>query len=673
MNLFHFGTEIRRFAHGRLPKAAFAILVLLPLIFGGLFPWAYWDPIGGMKDMPVAIVNSDEGASIDGTQLNAGAKIQEELLKNDKVNFIKATPDEAAKGVADGTFYFALELPTDFSQSVASVKTDHPHPAQLNTVYNNANGFIATMLGNQVTNQVLSTVDAELGSQVTDKLLVGFNTVGEGMNKAAAGSKQLADGVHTASDGSEKLAKGSADLSTGAGELNTGAQKVASGAAELDAGIKKAETGAQQLNAGLGKLDGATDQLGAGATQISAGVNQIVGMASQVGAAQNQVAAPLVNISTQLRALGVPAAIDLANQVDAVVAQLGTQGVGPNSDIQTKLSMLQNGAATLAYQLSDPQAEYRSGVAQATAASGQLAAGLTQLSDGSGKLVVGTQTLSAGTSRLVDGSTQLSVGAAALRDGLVKLDEGSSELSLKLSDGASQIPALSDDRRSQTSQVIGKSVVTSNMGQELTKFGVGLTPFFASLAMFMGATVMFLVLRPLQARALDSGMFPLRVALASWWPAITIGLLQATAVWCVLTFALGVNSAHKFGLLLALMFTSMAFVSLTQSINSLLGPSAGRVVCLALMALQLVSSGGLYPPETQPKPLQWFHTFDPITYSVDLIRQMIIGSDATLDPRLDRSLLVLGSVLVFGLTLSSVCAFRDRVVVMRKLHPELKI
>lgn len=673
MNLFHFGTEIRRFAHGKLPKAAFAVLVLLPLIFGGLFPWAYWDPIGGMKDMPVAIVNSDEGAEVSGQHLNAGEKIQSELLKNDRVNFIAATPEEASRGVADGTYYFALELPTDFSQAVASVQSDQPHSAQLNTVYNNANGFIATVLGNQVTNQVVSTVDAELGSQVTDKLLVGFNTIGAGMQQAAEGSGKLAQGAHDARGGAEKLAAGNADLAQGAQGVDAGAAKLSEGAAELDAGIKKAESGATQLNAGMTKLGGATDQLGAGAAQISGGVDQIVALADQAGAAQGQVTAPLVNVSTQLKALGVPAALQLAAQVDGIIAQLNSQGAGPDSDMQAKLGQLRSGAAQLAYQLSDPSAEYRSGVAQATAASGQLAQGLGQLSDGSGKLVVGTQTLNQGTSKLSAGATQLSVGASALRDGLVQLDEGNGQLSLKLKEASEKVPALSDDRRAETSHVLGQSVVAENAGQELTKFGVGLTPFFASLAMFMGGTVMFMVLRPLQRRAVDSGMAPLRVALASWFPAITIGTLQATAVWTVLTFALGIHAAHSLGLLVALWGISIAFVSLTQSINALLGASAGRVVCLILMALQLVSSGGLYPPETQPKFLQWFHTFDPITYSVNLLRQMIIGSDTALDHRAGQSIMVLLCVFAGALVLTSLSAYRDRLLVPHKLHPELKI
>lgn len=673
MNLFHIGSELRRFATGKLPRAAFVVLTLLPLIFGGLFPWAYWDPITGLKDLPVAVVNSDTGAEVKGEHINAGEQVQRKLIESDKVGFVEATAQEAERGVADGTYYFALELPTDFSEAVTSVDSDNPHAAQIATVYNNANGFIATMLGNTVTNQVVSTIDAELGKKATNQLLIGFNTISSGLGQAADGSKKLSDGVSQARTGSDKLAEGNHTLAEKSTQLNNGAQQLANGTTQLDAGIKKAADGAVQLDNGLGQLQGATTQLGSGASQIAAGVDKIVGMAGGLTNAQNQVLAPLVNASAQLRALGIPAAIDLANQFDGVIASISQQGVGPASKTAADLQRLQAGAHALAYQLDNPESEYRQGMTAAGTGASQLATGLGALSEGSGKLVIGTKTLTAGTTQLVDGTQQLSVGAAALRDGLVQLDEGSGELSLKLSDASQKVPNFDDDKRENASTMLGRMVNTRNEGQELTKFGVGLAPFFASLAMFLGGTMMFMVLRPLKRRAIDAGMHPFRVAISSWIPGIIIGSLQATAVWFVLEFLLGAHAVHPLGLWAALIGVSMTFVAVTQSINALVGTSAGRLLCIILMALQLVSSGGLYPPETQPAFLRWFHTIDPITYSVNLFRQMLVGGHSVWDGRLTQSILVLGCVLIGALTITTLSAWRDRVMSLDTLHPELNI
>ena len=41
-----FGSELKRFARSRLTRVAIVVLMLLPLVYGALYLWAYWDPFG---------------------------------------------------------------------------------------------------------------------------------------------------------------------------------------------------------------------------------------------------------------------------------------------------------------------------------------------------------------------------------------------------------------------------------------------------------------------------------------------------------------------------------------------------------------------------------------------------------------------------------------------------
>lgn len=633
MSLFHIGSELKRFFYGKLPPLGLAVIILLPLIFGGLFVWSYWDPISGLSRLPVALVNQDAGAEKDGQPLKAGDEVTEKILENDRVKFIETTPEEARDGVADGTYYFALEIPSDFSEAAVSAGTKNPHPATMNAVFNSANGFLGQVLGNQIATIVVDTVDAQLGEQVTDNLLVGFNTIGEGMDAAADGAGQVNDG---------------------AGQANDGGQRLADGAHALDDGINEAADGAQRLSDGLQQLREGTDTLGDGASQVSGGVDQIVGLTDGAAAQQNQLIAQLVNLSTGLRASGVPGAAQLAQQTDGVIHQLRTTGMGPDSDIAQKLNQLRDGAREIARQLTDPNAEYRAGVEQA---------------------VDGSQTLAAGMRQLQDGSKQLVVGASALRDGLVRLDEGSGELALKITDGSQQLPRFPDDVRPDYASTIAtpvKQVQPADPG--LTTFGVGLAPFFISLGLFMGGTVCFMLLRPLQRRALDSQAGNLRVALASYLPAMLIGWCQATAMFLVLRFAIGLDAKHDFGLWLSMLAISSAFVAFTHCINAFFGPAIGRVLCLILMATQLVSSGGLYPPETQPRFQQIIHVIDPMTYSINVLRQMIVGpSSWALDHRFFTGMGALVLLFVLSGAVSIFAAWRHRIIRHKDLHPELSV
>src|SRR5699024_5952296 len=194
----------------------------LPLIFGGLFVWAYQDPVGNLDRLPVALVNSDEG--------EIGGQVAESLVDADAVDLHLLSAEEARNGVSDGTYYFAVEIPRNFSTAVTSLQSGTPEQGTLNVVFNNTNGLIPTVLGNQITTLMLEEINTQLGEAVTNRLLVGSGTIGDGMDRAADEAGQLDAGAGDAADGSGRLAAGSDRARTGAGELADGSTRLGEGA-----------------------------------------------------------------------------------------------------------------------------------------------------------------------------------------------------------------------------------------------------------------------------------------------------------------------------------------------------------------------------------------------------------------------------------------------------------
>lgn len=67
--------ELKRFGRGRLPRAALVAITLLPLLYGALYLWSFWDPYGRLDRIPVALVNNDRGATPAGRRIAAGDEI----------------------------------------------------------------------------------------------------------------------------------------------------------------------------------------------------------------------------------------------------------------------------------------------------------------------------------------------------------------------------------------------------------------------------------------------------------------------------------------------------------------------------------------------------------------------------------------------------------------------
>ena len=153
---------------------------------------------------------------------------------------------------------------------------------------------------------------------------------------------------------------------------------------------------------------------------------------------------------------------------------------------------------------------------------------------------------------------------------------------------------------------------------------------------------------------------------------MAVGLIQSFNLWVVQTFVLKVDPVHPVQMLFALGFVSMVFITAILAINAVFGPSVGRLLTMILMAVQLVASNGLYPPEVQPKFIQWVHSFDPMRFSVDLMRHVLFGTSPG-DPRVPQAIIVLASVGIAAFIVAALGFWRERVLLDKDIHPELEV
>lgn len=646
-----FGSEIKRFGRSRMTRAAIVVLMLLPLVYGALYLWAYWDPFGQVDKMPVALVNSDRGAVVSGQHVNVGSEIAKSLTDDASLNWHVVDDDEARRGVEHGQYYFMLELPADFSEAIASPLTGNPKQANLNAVYNDANNYISSNIGRTAIDQVLNAVSTRISGQAVNQVLSVVVSSGAGIKQAADGAAQLADGAVKVDDGAGQLA-------TGLHSARSGSAQLATGAKQLSDGITKATDPLVAVTSALAKVGGDTRQLEQGTAALREANDQI----GAITGAQDSAATALTSVIDQLSASPDPIANNAAGTLRGVADDLRAHQFTPQ--IRQQLTDAENAAISMTSSLRNPGSPLNSALDQVGSKNSDLNAKLNQLRSGARQLATGNAELASGIAKLDTGAGQLTSGTAQLRS-------GSAELATKLADGAGQVPDWTPAQKEAIADTIGGPVHLQNSAENAApNFGTGMAPFFITLALFFGALVLWMVLRPLQNRPIAAEVLAIRVVLASYLPAAVIGVFQAIILYCVVRFALGMQVAHPVAMLGFMILVSCTFVAATQAINAFVGPAVGRVLLMALLMLQLVSAGGMYPVETTSRPFQVFHNYDPMTYGVNGLRQLILGG---IDHRLWQAIITLLVIWIGALTISSLSARRNRLWNMTRLMPAIKM
>lgn len=307
----------------------------------------------------------------------------------------------------------------------------------------------------------------------------------------------------------------------------------------------------------------------------------------------------------------------------------------------------------------------------------RLLQGARTLDQGSARLADGARRLDAGNARLLDGAQRLNAGSGELLAGAQKLNagqgklkEGAGKLASGLRSGEGRVPVPPADRRDRDAETLAQPVnVASSNLHPGGVYGRGLSPFFFGIALWVFGLVAYLMLRPLPGRLLASRAGSATVALASYLPALLIGLVGTGVLYASLELGLGLGPVHTAATLGVLALGVASFLGIVHLLRVVFG-AAGDALALILLMLQLVSCGGLYPVETLPLPFQAVHRVVPMTYFDAALRTTIFGGEAS---HAWRDCGVLAGFLAGALVLLVLAVRRRRAWTMARLKPELEL
>ena len=696
--------ELARFRRSRLTRAAVVAVMLVPLFYGAMYVWANLDPTGRLDHVRAAVVNQDQLVEItgrDGAQqpVAIGRQLAGNLVGNDdddNYDWVLTDAADARRGLADGHYKAVLTIPANLSAAATSTSGDPTAAVQgnLDLQTNDAVNYINGTIAQTILEAAKGAMNAQVTETYLDNVYLSFSDLktslvdaADGATKLAGGAAELADGAGDLADGAGTLADGADDLAGGASTLADGNRQLADGADRLDSGARRLSDGLSRLDRRTSSLTRDSQRLADGSRQVADGTAQVdqlvqgftTGILDATGTADadiDRLAASLRTLADQCRA-DPPAAVD-CTAIETAAGRAGDLKTfvkdvrGQASDAGRQTRELADGARRVA----DGNAELARNVPALVDAIGQASDGATQLTDGTSRLSTGADEAATGADRLADGSARLSDGADRLAGGGTQLVDGADELSTGartladgLRDGSDTVPDYSAAERDQLATTAATPIEdAADRVNPVENYGAALAPYFISLALWVGTMAIYLLLRPLSARAIASTTGSVRTALAGFAPGLVLSVVQVVLLLAVLQGILGVEPASEPLLIGIALATAAVFTAINQMFVALFG-GAGRFAALVFVSLQLTSAGGTYPIETAPPFFNLLHDLLPMTYTVHGLRAALAGgTDGVV-----RDLLVLGLFTVLALGVTVLAARRRQTVTMARLHPTLRV
>jgi YhgE/Pip-like protein len=169
------------------------VVVVVALALSVLYMGGILNPQADLKNLPVALVSSDEGANVGGTQTNAGDRVVEAVRAtgDGAIDWRVMTADEARAALARDEVFGALEVPAGFTAALAGLggsSTDPQRPV-IAVLTNQGAGSLGSSLASTAAQAAAHEASATIG----ERLLA--QTGAQGVQGTAAAALLLADPV----------------------------------------------------------------------------------------------------------------------------------------------------------------------------------------------------------------------------------------------------------------------------------------------------------------------------------------------------------------------------------------------------------------------------------------------------------------------------------------------
>ena len=330
-------------------------LMTIPALYNLIFLSSMWDPYGKISDLPVAVVNQDQSAEINGKSVNLGKDLADEMAKGNDLDYHFVSDSTAQKGLKDETYFMEIKIPSDFSKNAGSLVSDKPTSSTIHYQTSKGHNFIASKMSDSAMEKLKEKVSKNITETYTKTIFENLTTLASGVTKAADGSDQLVDGSQTLKSGSsdissnlDKLATSSLTFKDGADTLNVGIGQYMAGVSTLKDGSASLSQAVTQYTDGAAQLANGTNQLATGTASLAAGVSQLSNSNPKIQELLDGSAALSKGLQKMSGSISVPDLSDLKTGLANLQNEINTiQNANLPASLTTDLAYLNTALGTL--------------------------------------------------------------------------------------------------------------------------------------------------------------------------------------------------------------------------------------------------------------------------------------------------------------------------------------
>lgn len=667
-------------------------IIIIGLIFlPSMYAWpnilSSWDPYSHTNNIKVAVISEDEGATVEGKNVNIGESLITNLKGNKNLDWqFVSSKQQAEDGVKIGDYYASIAIPKSFSSDITSITRGELKKATIEYTVNEKINAISPKITNSGASALANTIGKNFVEVANGVIFEKLHEAGVKFEENLPAIEQVKEKINNLNDNFShyenslneligKVDRGYNVLNTIQGtlpEIDRAATNSIMLANKTNVTIKNIENFNEIM---LKNINTQLDKV----IEISGEVVKVAELIQKKPTNPEETKAKMKALDSRLEA--AEKRLDIAKDIFEFLNSLSDQNLFQKQ--LTKINTMESDIT----KLRSLNKKIYSNIDNYDVISTKVKADFLTISkrvnynsiDFKKKLNTEVaplikRVLTNANTKIRNVSSVISRAQAQIptinakiseaevkiqiaQGKLLKLQGEMPEIKEKVqkltgivnkADGEIDTNALFNllkvDYKQQAEFFANPVQLKENQLYHIKNYGSAMTPFYTVLSIWVGALLMSSLLTT-KVEDEENKYKPYQKYFGRGLLFMIISLLQTLIITLGDMYLLGTQANSPYRFVIYALLISLLFSAIIYTTVCLLG-NVGKAVCIILLVLQIGSSGGTFPIQMTSRFFQILYPKVPFTYSIGLLREAVGG---VYIPAVNRDMKILLTYLVITL------------------------